>query len=32
MSSKDKIISKDETEMVVAVAYVEKNSAYRLND
>jgi len=32
MAPKGKIISKDETEMVVAVAYVKKDSAYHLND
>jgi len=31
MASKGKIISKDETEMVVAVAYVKKDSAYHSN-
>lgn len=32
MASKGKILSKDETEMIVAVAYVKKDSAYHLND
>jgi len=32
MASKGKIISKDETEIVVTVAYVKKDSAYHLND
>lgn len=32
MVAKGKIVSKDENEMVVAVAYVKKDSAYHSND
>jgi len=32
MTSKGKIISKDENEMVVAVVNVKKDSVYHLND
>ena len=32
MVSKGKIISKDENDMVVAVAYVKKGLAYHVND